>query len=47
MLIQEISTRPQEQEILVRPLTQFRVVAKKESKKNSKSFVEIELTETN
>jgi hypothetical protein len=47
VLIQEISTRPQEQEILVRPLTQFSVVAKKESKKNGKSFVEIELTETN
>ncbi len=44
--IAELSSRPHEQEILVRPMTQFRVLQKNKLSKNGKTFFQIDLIQT-
>lgn len=44
-LISQLSSRPYEEEVLVRPKTVFNVIQKRKSEKNGKPFYEIDLVE--
>lgn len=45
VLVEDISSRPEEQEILVKPLTKYKVLKKQKSLKNGDIFYEIDLEE--
>lgn len=47
VLIESLSSRPDEQEILVKPLTKYKVIKKQKSLKNGDTFYEIDLEELN